>query len=120
MSRSKGFEIESQAQRYLYSHGLTPLNQNYTCKMGEIDLIMYEPDHTIIFIEVKFRANNQYGTPAETITASKQHKIRRTAQLFLLKTYQSVEIPCRFDVICASPSLNHNGTIDFNWIKNAF
>ncbi|WP_197475185.1 YraN family protein, partial [Oleiphilus sp. HI0079] len=38
--RSKGFEFENKAKHYLQSKGLKLVLQNYSCRLGEIDLIM--------------------------------------------------------------------------------
>ncbi|MBL4681239.1 MAG: YraN family protein [Pseudomonadales bacterium] len=105
-----GNAAEQQAQIYLQKKGLTLIKKNYTCRVGEIDLIM-EDDNCLIFIEVRLRTNPLYGTGADTVTIAKQKKIIKTAQLFLL-SYDIGNRDCRFDVISIDK--------DIDWIQHAF
>jgi len=73
-SNSQGVKSEKQALYYLTSQGLTLLCQNYYCRFGEIDLIMQDQE-TIVFIEVRYRKNNDFGGALASITQSKQNKI---------------------------------------------
>jgi putative endonuclease len=113
--KSKGFAIERLAEEYLVSHGLTLIDRNYTCRRGEIDLIMNDRD-VVVFVEVRFRKNIRHGTPEETITLAKIKKLIFAAKLFL-QTHPEHDTACRFDVIGATQSLS--GELMFNWIKNA-
>ena len=112
-SQAIGQLAEQRAFDYLTKQGLVCLAKNYHCRMGEIDLIFKDGDE-IIFVEVKHRKNNVFGTGLESITASKQAKIIKTAAYFLSqhKMYQSYS--CRFDAVC----IDSNGNAD--WVKAAF
>lgn len=90
--------------------------RNYNTRGGELDLVMREAD-TLVFVEVRFRKSDAYGTPAETVTRSKQQKLLRTAQLFLLAHKDWQHKPCRFDIVAARPG---ESGLQFEWIKNAF
>lgn len=115
-ARSTGFAAEKFACSYLVDQGLKLLMRNYRCKNGEIDLIMQEDD-TIIFIEVRFRANTTYGSGSETVTKQKQYRIIKTA-LFYLKQKQLLEKnSCRFDVVSVT---QHDLQPTLEWIKDAF
>ena len=48
----KGKTAEDQACDYLQRKGLRLIEKNYTCRLGEIDLIM-EDKHHIVFVEVR-------------------------------------------------------------------
>ena len=81
---------------------MTVLEQNYRCKMGEIDLICRKqigPVKWLVFVEVKYRASDQYGRPEEAVTFAKQQTIRKVAQYYLMMNHLPVATPCRFDVI---------------------
>ena len=113
-TKSIGAKAELVACRFLEQNGLELKTANYQCKMGEIDLIMQE-QRVLIFVEVRMRNNNRYGTGAETVTLSKQTKIIRTAQHFLSANPHMSSLDCRFDVISLK---EHEQKID--WFKNAF
>jgi len=108
----RGQNAEDQAYDFLLNQGLTLIIRNFRCTQGEIDLIMQD-NYALIFVEVRFRMNNKYGSPAESITKTKQNRIITTAQVFL-SSIKAKDHPIRFDVI----AISGNGTID--WIKNAF
>ncbi|WP_279610927.1 YraN family protein [Vibrio gelatinilyticus] len=109
-----GQNYEALAQKYLIRHGLTPVAMNFSAKCGEIDLIMKD-SHCIVFIEVKYRKNDQFGSAAEMVTPSKAKKLIKTAQFWLSKHGLSFyDTEFRFDVL----AIEDNGS-NINWIKNA-
>ncbi len=112
--RAKGFAYEDLACEYLKNEGLSLITKNFFSRQGEIDLIMQHQD-TLVFIEVRFRKNLNYGGAKESITPSKQKKIRKTA-LYYMKT-KGREFDARIDVITITGE-NKNQTIE--WIQNAF
>ncbi len=73
------------------------LERNYTCKLGEIDIIAREKD-TLVFIEVKTRATLDFGGPAAAVTIHKQRQLSRVALTYLNQKNLS-HVPARFDVI---------------------
>lgn len=112
--RKKGSQYELIAKQYLIDNGLKPVDENFSSRFGEIDLIMLDAN-TLVFIEVKFRKNESFAPILETITAKKQQKIQLTAQSFLSKHSTFKNSICRFDVIAIT---QYNDNIQ--WIKNAF
>ncbi|MCP5205667.1 MAG: YraN family protein [Hahellaceae bacterium] len=114
--KSKGFAIEQRVEDYLVSHGLKLIKRNYSCRRGEIDLIMLEND-AVVFVEVRFRKSTSHGTPEETITKAKIRKLVFAARLFL-QTHPMHDTECRFDVVGVTQS--QSGELIFNWIKDAF
>ncbi len=107
---------EQNALNFLQSRGLRLLQQNYRFKTGEIDIIMRDQD-TLVFVEVRYRKSDRYGSGAESITIAKRRRIINTAKHFLMKK-KYTEQPCRFDVISASGPTDDGMKLD--WIKNAF
>ncbi|MCU7799815.1 MAG: YraN family protein [gamma proteobacterium symbiont of Lucinoma myriamae] len=71
----KGQYAENLALNYLQEQGLTRLQENFSCKHGEIDLIMRDNEF-IVFIEVRYRKKTQFGHPLETINYAKQKRIK--------------------------------------------
>jgi putative endonuclease len=76
---------------------------------------------TLVFVEVRFRKNDHFGGGLESITTSKQNKLRKTAELYLQKHSQYEN--ARFDVVSMSKNNQNNSQTQpytFNWIVNAF
>ena len=111
-SNSVGVKAEKHALLFLEKQGLALICQNYYCRFGEIDLIMKNHD-TLIFIEVRYRKNNDFGGALASITKRKQAKIVKTAKHYLAQLDN--EPYCRFDVIAIDEASNSP-----QWIKNAF
>ncbi len=111
-SNSKGVIAEKKALTYLLEQGLTLLHQNYYCRFGEVDLIMLDQE-TLVFIEVRYRKNGQFGGALASINQTKQRKIIKTATHYLAQL--SSEPYCRFDAI----ALNNSDSEPL-WIRDAF
>lgn len=93
---------EKIVKKYLEKHGYKILDQNYSKRWGEIDLIAKSPENELIFIEVKTRETNNIPSvflPEDSVNFSKQQKIIKTAQTFLYENKYSDDIPWRIDVI---------------------
>ncbi len=106
-----GEEKERQARRYLESQGLRLETRNYRCRAGEIDLIMRDGD-CLVFVEVRYRKNARYGSPAETVTRGKQRRVIHAAQHYLQR--HPTRLDCRFDVLAMT------GSDDVEWLRSAF
>lgn len=117
LNRNIGTLGETIAEKFLLKQGYKILERNYYCKLGEIDIIAKDKDY-IVFIEVKTRYDNYYGSPAESVTAYKQYRIHKTAQVYIMfKKLDSFNF--RFDVIeIKLDKYNNNYTLRL--IKNAF
>lgn len=100
---------EDNALQHLQQHGLILQERNFLCKGGEIDLVMKEHG-TLVFVEVRKRAQSQFGSAADSVTASKQRRLITAAQVYL-KRYK-MPPACRFDVVAI------DGT-ELKWLKNA-
>lgn len=68
-------------------------NVHYAC--GELDLIVREPDRTVVFVEVKTRSSNSYGG-AESVTRRKVQRMRKAALQWL---QGKPRVKIRFDVV---------------------
>ena len=100
---------EDAALAYLTRHGLTLRERNFRCRGGEIDLIMQDGG-TLVFIEVRKRADVRHGGAAASVTRAKQARLIIAAQTWLQRAPGSPA--CRFDVIAIDA-----GAI--SWLKNA-
>lgn len=97
-----GWRGERLAERYLAGHGLTILERNYRCAAGEADLIAQDGD-TLVFVEVRTRRGQDYGSPEESITARKQAHLLAVAQAYLAERGLS-DIAWRIDVVAVALS----------------
>jgi putative endonuclease len=90
MSRYKtGIYGEVQAVSYLEDAGYV---------RGEVDIIC-EKEGTVVFVEVKKRLIDKYGTPLEAITSEKTKEIARVAEHYLYERGLLDKCEVRFDVI---------------------
>lgn len=113
-ARQIGHEMENLACAYLQQQGLQLLLRNYRCRMGEIDFIMRERE-CIVFVEVKYRRQLQYGASVEMIHHAKQLKLIRTANYYLLKNRLALNQSARFDAVTIDgPSQKQK----ICWLKN--
>ena len=113
-TQQKGQEAEQKALDYLLKKGLKLILRNYSCRCGEIDLIMRDGAY-LVFIEVRARSSNNFGGSLESITYAKRQKIIKTTAYYLLKYKIQDQYPIRFDVLAIE---GPKGTI--TWLKDAF
>jgi putative endonuclease len=115
-TRSRGASVEAAAHAHLRRAGLAPVATNAGYRVGELDLVMRD-GATLVFIEVRYRADDRFGGGAASITAAKRRRLVRAASLFLAAHPRWADSPCRFDVVDASGDV---GTPTLNWIRDAF
>lgn len=112
----KGKLGESIAAEYLTGMGVEIIKKNYSTKFGEIDLIGIEKK-TIIFIEVKLRCNDKFGTPEEAVNPGKLERIYQVAECYLVEN--DVELDSRFDVVSVRYDLGSD-EFQIDWLKNQY
>ena len=108
---------EKRCEKFLKSKGLKTLTRNYSCKTGEIDLVMVDTDRTIVFVEVKTRADEDFSPAESVITYPKKKRMSRAARFFLT-TNNIEDRPFRFDVVTIV--LNRTGKEEIRHYENAF
>lgn len=110
-TRKIGALGEEYAAEYLKKKGYKEIARNFSSRFGEIDLIMLDRDQ-LVFVEIKTRSSNIFGTPGEAVTYQKLTKMIKTSQFFLARysKYRNY----RFDVI----EILTQGTISVNHIQN--
>ena len=113
--RHTGESGESIAVRFLKKKGYEIIEQNYRCKLGEIDIIARD-GRVLAFVEVKARRTGDFGGPKWAVTPRKQRKISMVALKYLKETEQ-MEKKARFDVVAIRLL---PGDPDVEIIKNAF
>jgi len=108
---SKGKNGEDMAREFLVNKGYRLIEMNYTNKLGEIDLIVTD-DFTLIFVEVKLKIGDKFGTPEEMITKRKLSQVKRVAEGFLVLEKQIAKKfdKYRIDGVCIV--LNDDRTVN--------
>ena len=108
---------EALTAELLKKNGYKIVAVNYKTRFGEIDIIA-ESKRFIVFVEVKLRKNDKFGSASEFVTPAKQKKLRMTAEIWLSVNETKKDV--RFDVaeVYAPDGISENYTI--NIIENAF
>ena len=104
---------EALAAEYLRKRKYSLVDRGYSCRFGEIDLIVSNKNY-LVFVEVKVRKNADFANAGDYVDYFKQKKLRTTASLYL--SQNPTNLQPRFDVIeiyapqgvaTADPKINH-------------
>lgn len=95
-STAIGQKAEQAAESFLRGLGYRVLERNWRCPTGELDLIAVHGD-TLVFVEVRSRAQGSSYSPEETVGPVKQRRLISAAEAYLAES--SWDGPCRFDVV---------------------
>ena len=96
-TRTLGRRGEDIACDYLGGKNYEIVARGFRLFRGEIDIIARD-GATLVFVEVKARADESHGRPEEAVTPAKQRQIRRIA-LGYAAAHPPGDVDCRFDVI---------------------
>ena len=124
-TRTRGRASEDLAANYLESRGLVICARNVTLAGAELDLIARLEDHegapTVVFIEVRSRADDRAGHPLETISAAKQRRLQRAATAWLVQEELWERVAVRFDVVAIVVGHERDEKApEITWIPGAF
>ena len=106
---------EELARDRLKDCGYKIITTNYTCPLGEIDVIAKDGD-VLVFVEIKTRKNRTLAQVKEAVTTRKQRQISKVA-LAYMKSHNLWRSKARFDVVAVG--LLH-GKKEIEIIKDAF
>lgn len=110
--REVGSAYERKAGLFLERQGLKILCYNFRSRCGEIDIVAGDGD-TVVFVEVKYRRNEERGLPQEAVGYQKRRRICRVADYYRMLHGMGDFSPVRFDVVAIC-----GGRI--TWFQNAF
>lgn len=74
-----------------------------------------EDNGYLVFVEVRYRYSDRFGSAIASIDCKKQAKLRVTAEHYMQHNHTTADRPCRFDVVVLDPSQT-----TCKWIQNAF
>ena len=113
----KGHRGEALAAKQMEKMGYEILERNFHALKAEIDIIA-KKDNTVVFTEVKYRKNEEMGTPAEAVGYQKQQNIIRAAKVYIAQNCLMEEgYDFRFDV---AEILTQDGKTYFRYTEDAF
>ena len=115
-SKVVGAAFEAHALVFLQHQRLRFVARNVVCRGGEIDLVMRDRDGTLVFVEVRARAQRRYGGAVASVGWHKRQRLLRAAQYFLAArvVHRNAPLPaCRFDVVAFEAGR-------LVWLRDAF
>lgn len=75
---------EDLAARLLTDAGMSVLERNWRCRVGEIDIVARDGD-ALVICEVKTRRAGAFEHPMAAVTPAKADRLRRLAELWLAR-----------------------------------
>ena len=120
-TRDIGSRWEDAVLAHLQRAGLKMIARNFTCRYGEIDLIMRDlitsDSDQIAFVEVRYRVDDMHGDGTVSVGAGKRAKLARAAAVYLQQNPALAAMTCRFDVVGCSGT---PAKPVFEWTRGAF
>ena len=114
---------EDFAESYLKRQGFQIIGRNFRIRGGELDIIAIELSQltglkTLVFIEVKTRTSNDFGTPLEAITYWKLKALIKTAEFYRMK-HGHLRLPELMRIDAVSVVLGRNNELmEIELVKN--
>lgn len=96
---------EQLAQKFLKKKGYRIRETGFNCSRGEIDIVARKKDY-LVFVEVRARTSQEFGTPEESITQAKKENLIATA-LTYINSHEDLPSLWRIDVVAIE--LNDKG-----------
>lgn len=110
-----GRKGEDLAVQFLKKNGFKIIERNFRIRGGEIDIIALDKD-ALVFIEVKTRKSDEFGTPLESITPWKMKSLIKAAEFY---KYTHGNLPDLMRIDAVSIMLNADNSISsINLVKN--
>ncbi len=109
---------EDAAVKYLKKKKYKILDRNFNIHGGEIDIIA-KKDDCVVFVEVKTRSGDEYGSGLEAVNYAKQQRMIKAAQVYLMRLG---DVPARFDVVAVNGFMDGKKfkIVEIEHIENAF
>ncbi len=104
---------EAQTAAYLEAQGCALVERNWRCAAGEVDLVVRDGE-SLVFVEVRTRRGERFGTPEDSITARKLAHMIAVAETYVYEHGWAGD--WRLDV--AAVQAGGGGTAAIEWYKN--
>jgi putative endonuclease len=112
----RGRRGERLAERHLKKLGYRLQARRFGTPVGELDLVMTD-GQTVVFVEVKTRADRRLADPEDAVTRAKQRRLARAVGWYL-REKRLEDRPCRFDVVTVI--LPDEGAAEIEHMPDAF
>jgi putative endonuclease len=99
-STARGQLGEAIAAQALHAHGYDIVEHNWRCEVGEIDVVAQQGE-ALVFVEVKLRGGDEYGTAEDSVTAAKQSRLLSAGALYVAN-HGLGDVDWRIDVVTIS------------------
>jgi putative endonuclease len=107
---------EDLAHRFLQRAGYTIVARNLRLRGAQIELDLVAHDGaTIVFVEVKTRASDEFGTPDQAVDHEKREHLIRAASAYL-RAAEASWSRARFDIV----TVTFEGGVRIGHIRDAF
>lgn len=116
--RARGLAYEGAARAYLEQAGLTCLDSGWSCRGGELDLVMAD-GNVLVFVEVRARRHDNLVDAFSSVDWRKQRRLVRAARAWLAFHPPYQAWPARFDVVAMDSGAAPGATTP-RWLRNAF
>lgn len=117
LAAEQGRNAEDLALKYLLQHGLTLIERNFRCRLGEIDLVMAAAG-LLVIAEVRYRSPGRFGSGFDSVGHHKKKRLVRAAAMFLARNPCYADHCMRFDVIAVERT--PGGECKLQWTRDAF
>lgn len=108
-TQSIGKEAEILAGHFYCEKGFLILERNYRYGRAEVDLILKNKD-LLVFVEVKARRNEDFGTPENFMSKAQQTRVLKAADQYIyIHNWMS---SIRFDILAVSISASGQYVIE--------
>jgi len=98
-----GRDAESLVCGHIEKEGMRVVARNFRGRGGEIDIVARDGD-ALVFVEVRFREEGDFGAPEETVTPVKRRRIASAARAYLSTISAADWKEARFDVAAVEGS----------------
>lgn len=116
-SHLSGSDAEALACSYLETQGLKLIQRNFRTRRGEIDLIMQD-NQTLVFVEVRFRRSERFGSAEESITPQKCGRLTAAGLAYMQRQHYNNDTVARFDAVAIKPDSSSDSGFALNWVRH--
>ena len=97
-ARALGPRAERRVRLYYRLRGYRVLAANARAGRNELDIVLRR-GRRLVFCEVKARSGDGYGDPREAVGPEKERRLRRAAEIWLVRNPELLELEVAFEVV---------------------
>ena len=101
---------EELAADYLQRKGYTIVERDWKSGHRDIDIIAYDENGTLVFIEVKTRRNRLFGEPEDAVDYRKLKSLQSAMNHYI--KYHCIDVEVRLDIITVVGTMGEEPNIE--------